>query len=227
MSLIINADQTPSKFVPTDNVTMAKKGEKHISRAGATDKRAITVTLCETLDGQILPFQLIYTWKTKRSLPSVKFPRGFCLSYNSKHWSNESETFKLIDEVLVPHIEKVKKKKSLPDSQRSLILWDAFKAQSTQKVKDVFSANKIESVMVPKNMTHLLQPLDLTTNGSLKKFEKREFSEYFTSCIMKALEIEPDRDVASIEVDLRLSTLNPRHANVMMELCKHLLTEAG
>ena len=94
-------------------------------------------------------------------------------------------------------------------------------------MKDVFSANKIESVMVPKNMTHLLQPLDLTTNGSLKKFEKREFSEYFTSCIMKALEIEPDRDVASIEVDLRLSTLNPRHANVMMELCKHLLTEAG
>ena len=92
MSLIINADQTPSKFVPTDNVTMAKKGEKHISRAGATDKRAITVTLCETLDGQILLFQLIYTGKTKRSLPSVKFSRGFCLSYNPKHWSNESET---------------------------------------------------------------------------------------------------------------------------------------
>ena len=81
--LNINADQTPSKFVATDNVTMAKKGEKHISRVGATDKRAITVTLCETLDGQILLFQLIYTGKTKRSLPSVKFPRGFCLSYNS------------------------------------------------------------------------------------------------------------------------------------------------
>ena len=39
--LIINADQTPSKFVATDNVRMAKKGEKYISRAGATDKRAI------------------------------------------------------------------------------------------------------------------------------------------------------------------------------------------
>ena len=152
--LIINTDQTPSKFVATDNVTMAKKGGKHISRAGATDKRAITVTLCETLDGQILPFQLIYTGKTKRSLPSVKFPRGFCLSYNPKHWSNESEISKLIDEVLVPHIEKVKKEKSLPDSQKSLLLWDAFKAQSTQKVKDALSANKIESVMVPKNMTH-------------------------------------------------------------------------
>ena len=205
--LIINVDQTPSKFVATDNVTMAAKGEKHISRAGASDKRAITVTLAETSDGEILPFQLIYTGKTKRSLPSVKFSKGFCLAYNPKHWSNETETLRLIDEVLVPYITKVKEAKSLPPTQKSLLLWDAFKAQSTEVVKASLEANKIEVVTVPKNMTHLLQPLDLTTNATFKKFEKRAFSEYFTSCIMKALELEPDRDVTSIEVDLRLSTL--------------------
>ena len=44
---------------------------------------------------------------------------------------------------------------------------------------------------------------------------------------MKALEIDPDRDVASIEVDLRLSTLKPRHAKVMTELYDHLRTQAG
>ena len=54
---------------------------------------------------------------------------------------------------MVPHIEKVKKEKSLTDSKKSLTLWDAFKAQSTQKVKDALSTNKIESVMVPRNMT--------------------------------------------------------------------------
>ena len=43
--LIINFDHTASKFVATDNITMAAKGEKHISRAGATDKRAIADTL--------------------------------------------------------------------------------------------------------------------------------------------------------------------------------------
>ena len=43
--LIINVDQTASKFVATDNITIAAKGERHISRAGATDKRTITVTL--------------------------------------------------------------------------------------------------------------------------------------------------------------------------------------
>ena len=225
--LIINVDQTPSKFVATDKMTMAAKGEKHISRAGATDKRAITVTLCETLDGHILPFQLIYTGKTERSLPNVKFPRGFCLAYNPKHWSNENETLRLIEDVLVPYIAKIKEEKSLPESQKSLLLWDAFNTQSTQKVKDALTTHNIELVMVPKNMTHLLQPLDLTTNASFKKFEKRAFTEYFTSFIMKALEIDPDRDVASIEVDLRLSTLKPRHAKVMSELYDHLRTPAG
>lgn len=169
--LIINVDQTPSKFVATDNVTMAAKGEKHISRAGATDKRAITVTLSETLDGHILPFQLIYTGKTERSLPNVKFPQRFCLAYNPKHWSNEQETLRLIEDVLVPYITKIKEEKSLPATQKSLLLWDAFKAQSTQSVKYALTINHIELVMVPKNMTHLLQPLDLTTNATFKKFE--------------------------------------------------------
>ena len=51
--LILNVDQTPSKFVPTDNVTMAKKSSKHVSRKGSNDKRGITVTLAETLSEQI------------------------------------------------------------------------------------------------------------------------------------------------------------------------------
>ena len=53
---------------------MAAKGEKHISRAEETDKRAITVTFYESLDGCMLPFQLIYTGKTKISLPDFTFP---------------------------------------------------------------------------------------------------------------------------------------------------------
>ena len=42
-------------------------------------------------------------------------------------------------------------------------------------------------------MTHLLQPLDLTTNASLKKIEKRTFSKYFSSSIMEALKQNPTR----------------------------------
>ena len=45
--------------------------------------------------------QIIYGGKTTASQPhGFQFPKGFCLSQNSKHWSNEQETLKLIDEVI-------------------------------------------------------------------------------------------------------------------------------
>ena len=90
--LIINADQTPSKYVPKANVTMAEKNSKHVARKGVNDKRGITVMLGGSLSGEILPMQLIYKGKTNRSLPSIKFLAGFALTYNEKHWSNEKET---------------------------------------------------------------------------------------------------------------------------------------
>ena len=108
--LILNIDQTPSKFVPTENVTMAETGSKHVSRKGGNDKRGITVTLSETITGKILPFQLIYTGKTARSLPYVKIPYRFCLSYNPKHRSNEYETISLLESVVDPYFCQVREK---------------------------------------------------------------------------------------------------------------------
>ena len=55
--LIINADQTPST-VAIDNVTMGAKGEKCLTPPVSTD-RNITLTICESHSGTILPFQLI------------------------------------------------------------------------------------------------------------------------------------------------------------------------
>ena len=114
--LIINADETPPKFVATDNIAMTAKGQKHISRAGSNDKRSITLTVCESLDGKILPLQLIYKGKTQKLLPNVNFPDGFCLSYNEKHCSNEKETVRLMEQVLVPYIKKFKEEKCLPNN---------------------------------------------------------------------------------------------------------------
>ena len=128
-----------SKFVTTNNITVTAKGEKHIV-CWETDKTAITVTFCESLDGCMLPFQLIYIEKTGRSLPDLTFPDGFCLAFNQKHWSIEAETVCLIENLLVLYNEKVKEEKALPQSQKSLLVRDALKAQSTPKVMDTLSS---------------------------------------------------------------------------------------
>ena len=54
-------------------------------------------------------------------------------------------------------------------SQKSLFLQDVFKAYVTVLVKKKLDELNIERVIVPKNMIHLLQPLDLTTNSAMKK----------------------------------------------------------
>ena len=155
----------------------------------------------------------------EKSLPNFAFSDGFCLALNEKHWSNETDTIRLTEELLVLYIEKVNEEKVLPQSQKSLLVWDAFKAQSTPEVMDTLSSYVKEAVMVPKNMTHLLQPLDLTTNASFKKYEKRVFSEYFTSCIMEALTNDPD------QMNLHVSTLKPLHAKVMTDMYQHFKSE--
>ena len=103
-SLIINFDQTPSKYVQVSLMIMAKRGETNVPIAGANDKRSITATFSITFDNKFLPMQVIYKRKTNQSLPKVDFPDGFSLSYNKTHYSSEEEALKFIDEIILPHV---------------------------------------------------------------------------------------------------------------------------
>ena len=49
-SLIINADQTPSKYVPVGRSTLAKRNTKDVPISGSADKRSITATFAQTLE---------------------------------------------------------------------------------------------------------------------------------------------------------------------------------
>ena len=225
--LIINVDQTPSKFVSTGNFTMAVTNSKQVAKKGSNDKRGMTITLAETLSGKMLPFQLIYHGKTSRSLPSVPFPDGFLLSYNEKHWSNEQETKSLLMKVLKPYVDRTKEELGLGIDQKFLLIWDAFKAQGTDGTCKTLEELNAIPVMTPKNLTHLLQPLDLSTNRSFKNFEKKAFSNYFTETITAAMLQEPDRDITTIDVDFKLSTLKPKHGRLMGELFNFFNSEKG
>ena len=73
-SLVINLDQTPSKYVPGCSKTLAPKGVKNVLIVRTTDKRTITSTFSITIDGQFLPMQILYGEKTSKSIPRISFP---------------------------------------------------------------------------------------------------------------------------------------------------------
>ena len=97
-----------------------------------------------------MPFQLIYTGKTACSLLSVEFPNGFCLSYIPKHWSNKYETINLLGNVVDQYFCQVREELGLQNDQKALILWDTFKAKSTDKVIKELERLKIVQVMMLK-----------------------------------------------------------------------------
>ena len=224
--LVMNADQTPSSYVSVGKLTMAKEGSKSVPIKGLTDKRNITLTFVITLSGQFLPMQVIYSGKTKASQPRCfTFPKGFCISQNPNHWSNEKETLRLIHEVINPYVISIRKKMNLPESQKALLVWDAFKGQMTEAVRAELELLSIKMVQVPANMTHFFQPLDLTVNGAAKQLTKKAFVTYYSDTVTKQL--EAGKQVEDIEVDLRLSVIKPLHAQWLVDVYNYFSTDAG
>ena len=224
-SLIINIDQTPSKLAPVSSRTMAKKNSKHVSIAGATDKKAITATFAITQSNDFLPMQLIYGGKTKQSFPRFKFPASFSLSVNPKHFSNTTESLKLLDEIIIPYVVKERKERNLEETQYALLIMDVFRGQITEAVINKLRENNILTVRVPANMTNIFQPLDLTVNGSAKSFMKRKFTEWYSTEIGVALNQGIPLD--DIEIKLQLSVLKPLHASWLVELFNYMTSEKG
>ena len=104
---------------------------KTVPIKGLTDKRNITLTFVVTFTGDFLPMQIIYGGKTDRSQPrGVVFPKRFHVTQNEKHWSNETETVNLIEQVINPYIIDKRKELGLPADQKALLTWDVFRGQT-------------------------------------------------------------------------------------------------
>ena len=202
--LIITLDQTPSKLLNVGKNIMAKTNSKRVALRDSDEKRAITITIAATLTGEILPFQMIYDGKTARSRPDpALLPDGFLLCGNSSHWSNAEETINLLNNVIKPYVDQVIKKLGLPENQKALLIWDDFRGHTASNVQNLLPSLNIVASDVPKNLTHLLSPLDLTVNRTLKRIEQDDSAEYISAEITRCLQISPRID------DIKVNTGKP------------------
>ena len=101
-------------------------GAKSVVIERNNDKRCITGTFGISFSSNFLPIQLIYGGKTEQSLPRFKFPAEFSLSANPMHYSNTTESIKLIDEIIAPYLEIEIEKHNLPPTQKGLLIMDVF-----------------------------------------------------------------------------------------------------
>ena len=59
-------------------------------------------------------------------------------------------------------------------------------------------------------MTHLFQPFDLTVNGAAKTFMRSRFITYYSDTVKQQL--DSGKSIDDVEVEFRLTTIKPLHA---------------
>ena len=151
----MNLDQTSLKYLPAMNHATAKQNSKSASIAESSDKSSITGTFTITLNGHFLPMQLIYGGKAKQSLARFKFPNGFLLSCNPKHFRDAMESIKLINEIILSYGQSQHKELGKP-KQVILVIMDVFRGQITDDVISLLRDNNMHHVLVPNNITQFV-----------------------------------------------------------------------
>jgi len=219
--LILNFDQTPLPYICSTKHTLEVQGTKNVPIVGKGKKKQITGTFTISMSGTFLPMQLIYQGKTNRCLPkNANFPDDFDVTYTENHWSNEEKAIQLLEKVIFPYLKSTKEKLGLPETQKSMLIFDVFKGQTTSKVIDFLTENDCVALYVPNNLTDKFQMLDLNVNGHAKSFLNKKFEEWYSLEISK--QIDSGRDVYEVNVPLKMSIIKPIHAKWLLGLYDYL-----
>ena len=186
LSRIFNMDETPMRFELPSSRTVPVKS------CGA-EKRSFTVTLAVAAYGRKLPPAVIF--KGVRTPRDLAVPDSVRVSFHKMGWMDEKGT--LLPRLFVylkvcyaqipdfPNcrcifnmgilllISGVKEWISTclprnPGNERSLLVWDSFRAHLTESVKADLQRRKIEVAVIPGGLTPVLQPLDKCLNKPFK-----------------------------------------------------------
>ena len=99
----------------------------------------------------------------------------FSLSDNPKYFSNTSKSVKLIDVILVTHIQSQRKRLLLQNDHPVLLINAVFLSQMVPPVLHKLGINFISLICVPPNTTNLFRSSNLRVNDAARAFMKGSF----------------------------------------------------
>jgi hypothetical protein len=70
----MNFDQIRNHILPSNSCTYHDHGAKQVNIVAKDEKRAYTLLIASTADGDFLPFQQVWAGASERSLPSPNAP---------------------------------------------------------------------------------------------------------------------------------------------------------
>lgn len=192
-SLIINMDQTGVNLVPSSTRTYERLGSSNVGVVGVDDKRQITVCLASSLDGDLLPLQLIFQGKTARSTPpsTPSSISSLChVSQSKNHWSCQETMQQYITKIIMPYANKCIADHRLRADANIILVLDVWAVHKSVEFRQFLRTRhpRIKLVFVPANCTSKLQVADVALQRPFKHHIKKSFSAWAAALIRENME---------------------------------------
>lgn len=217
-------DQTGVHLVPTSNWTYEKSGSSSIAVVGAEDKRQITVCIASSLDGELLPPQLIFQGKTHRCLPA-RTPEAIVshvhLTFSENHWSNQTTMKQYIDEIIMPYAGRCIELHRLAADANMILVLDVWAVHKSEEFR-LFLRTKhprIHLVFVPANCTSKLQVADVALQRPFKRGITQRFNQWAASRVAEQI---ADGEIVGLAESMKMSTIKPLALEWCIESWKEL-----
>ena len=187
-ALLFNLDETPLSLTEHYHYSELKALNEPKPIAMMTERMAnITVVLSIPALGSALPTVLL--WPSKTLPPELSSLAAFDIIVmpNSTGWQSISSFESMMKTIIVPSIVKKRDSLNMKD-QYALLLLDSHSSRFTSSTWELCNANHIVALTIPSHTSHILQPLDRSCNGVLKRvFFNRMITE-----LNRAVEQEPE-----------------------------------
>ena len=160
--LIFNADQSGFEFDAINKIVAAAKDARQVPRISKGQQENVTVLACASAAGNSIPPMFIFKSQSGRVPNGVQegAPTGTLFMAQKSRWIEKDLYLKWFREVFL---------RSVPAECPILLLVDGHKVHATMDVIAEAVANKILVFCLSAHASHLLQPLDLSLFGPLKK----------------------------------------------------------
>ena len=150
---IFNVDESgfPISGRPTHVIT--KRGMKSPQAIiGGSGRENITVQVCVSAKGKLLPPYVIYTGKRLMASCMNGGPLGSRYAVSQNGWMTTPAYIDWFRNLFIP---------SLPAERPILLILDGHSSHVSLEVIDLAVSNEIHMLKLPPHLTHLLQPFDV------------------------------------------------------------------
>ena len=109
--------------------------------------------------------------KDYKTMPKEKLPSGVLVCVHPKGWMDENLVKKWLDDIWFNRPNSLRQ-------QKSLLVWDMFRAHLCDSVKRKLSRKKCRQAVIPGGCTSVLQPLDVCLNKPFKTNMRKRWNEW-------------------------------------------------